>query len=351
MHWKHDGYFKMQTYKRIAAHVLIVLAAALHVGLCVAQIPLPGSCDPTIQSCAPGTTPPSVPGGPGSCGPQPGGGTCGAPGPATGETNAGVDIGAGNPINVISGNKYQREVDMPPLPGVLGLELVRHYNSAYSRPTHPNGIVGRGWKLSYETELYAVGRTIQIVQADGSRVMFARDPDDPSLCSTAEPSQGTVRITRTARGDEYRWIWADGRILSFSSAGKLLQIAVPTGEFLTLQYDSKGLLLSVTDPQGRSLRLQYLSAELARAGGRFRGVQFIDTPVGRIAYEYASALPKGASGSSSVVLANLVGVKGPDGQWRQRYHYEDPRHLTLLTGISVEDHGLAGNPVVRRVAT
>lgn len=317
----------------------------------MAQIPLPGGCDPTIQSCAPGTPPPFVPGGPGSCGPQPGGGTCGAPGPATGTTNAGVDVGAGNPINVISGNKYQREVDMPPLPGVLGLELVRHYNSAYSRPTHPNGVVGRGWKLSYETELYAVGRTIQIVQADGSRVMFARDPSDPSLCSTAEPSQGTVRITRTARGDEYRWIWADGRILTFSAAGKLLQIAVPTGEFLTLQYDAKGSLLSVSDPQGRSLRLHYLSADLARAGRRFRGVQFIDTPVGRIAYEYGSPLPKGASGSGKEVLANLVSVTGPDGQWRQRYHYEDSRHPTLLTGVSIEDRGVAGTPVARRIAT
>ncbi|QOY94465.1 DUF2235 domain-containing protein [Massilia sp. UMI-21] len=240
---------------------------------------------------------------------------------------------------------------MPPLPGVLGLELVRHYNSAYSRPTHPNGIVGRGWKLSYETELHAVGRTIQIVQADGSRVMFARDPNNPSLCSTAEPSQGTVHIARTARGDEYRWVWTDGRVLSFNAAGKLLQITVPTGEFLTLQYDSRGLLLGVTDPQGRSLRLHYLSAELARTGERFRGVQFIDTPVGRIEYEYGSTMPKGASGSSRDVLANLVGVKGPDGEWHQRYHYEDPRYPTLLTGMSVEERGTPGMPIGRRIAT
>lgn len=341
----------MDAHNKIATYALIFVSCWLHLKFATAQIPLPSNCDPTIQSCIPGTPPPPLPVGPGSCGPQPGGGTCGVPGPATSATNAGVDVGAGNPINVISGNKYQREVDMPPLPGVLGLEVVRHYNSAYSRPAHPNGIVGRGWKLSYETELYAVGQTIQIVQADGSRVMFARDPGDPSLCSTAEPSQGTVRITHTLHGDEYRWIWTDGRILSFSAAGKLLQIAVPTGEFLTLQYDSKGLLLSVTDPQGRSLRLQYLSAELARAGGRFRGVQFIDTPVGRIAYEYGSTMPKGASGSSSAVLANLVGVKGPNGQWRQSYHYEDPRHPTLLTGISVEDRGPSGNPIVRRIAT
>lgn len=334
-----------------SALMIVMFCCALVTESTLAQIPLPGSCDPTIQSCAPGTTPPPGPGGPGSCGPQPGGSTCGAPGPATSASNTGVDVGAGNPINVISGNKYQREVDMPPLPGVLGLELVRHYNSAYSRPTHPNGIVGRGWKLSYETELHTVGRTIQIVQADGSRVIFARDPNDPGLCSTAETSQGTVRITRTARGDEYRWLWADGRVLSFNAVGKLLQIAVPTGEFLSLQYDSRGLLLGVTDPQGRSLRLHYLSAELARAGERFRGVQFIDTPVGRIAYEYGSAMPRGASGSSKDVLANLVGVSGPEGQWRQRYHYEDSRHPTLLTGMSVEEPGTAGKPVVRRIAT
>ena len=46
----------------------------------------------------------------------------------------GANSGAGNPINVMTGNKYQREDDLPALPGVLGLEIVRHYNSAYSAP-------------------------------------------------------------------------------------------------------------------------------------------------------------------------------------------------------------------------
>lgn len=341
----------MQTHNRIASQVLIALIAYPQLNVSMAQIPLPGRCDPKIQSCAPGTTPPSVPGGPGMCRPEPGGGTCDTRGPASGTSKAGVDVGAGNPINVISGNKYQRETDMPPLPGILGLEVVRHYNSAYSRPTHPNGIVGRGWKLSYETELHAVGATIQIVQADGSRVMFARNPLNPTLCTSSDPSQGTIQINRTLRGDEYRWIWTDGRILTFSSAGKLLQIKVPTGEFVTLQYDSKGLLIRVTDPQARSLRLGYLSAELARGGGKFRGVQFIDTPVGRIAYEYGGAMPKGTSGSRTQVLANLIGVSGPERHWSQRYHYEDPRHPTLLTGISIEDLDHSGRRVIRRVAT
>ena len=64
---------------------------------------------------------------------------------------------AGNPLNVMSGNKFQREVDMAALPGVLGLELVRYYNSEESLPASQRGILGRGWRLSYEAELVPQG--------------------------------------------------------------------------------------------------------------------------------------------------------------------------------------------------
>jgi hypothetical protein len=35
----------------------------------------------------------------------------------------------------------------------LGLELVQHYNSEESRPDGDHGILGRGWRLSYDTEI------------------------------------------------------------------------------------------------------------------------------------------------------------------------------------------------------
>jgi hypothetical protein len=85
---------------------------------------------------------------PQSCAAPPGGPPALCAGPASQPTGAGPDLGAGNPINVLSGNKYQREVDMPALPGVLGLELVRHYNSAHAGPQTMNRILGRGWFLS-----------------------------------------------------------------------------------------------------------------------------------------------------------------------------------------------------------
>src|SRR5690606_3986286 len=92
------------------------------------------------------------------------GATCGGGGPASLGNISGVNIGAGNPINLSNGNKYQLEVDMPALPGELGIEIVRHYNSAHSGLI---GQLGAGWRLSYETHLYLKGSKAQIVQADG----------------------------------------------------------------------------------------------------------------------------------------------------------------------------------------
>jgi hypothetical protein len=63
----------------------------------------------------------------------PGGGSpsCGGSGPASvgGGGTASVMAGGGNPINLLSGNKYQEETDLAALPGVLGLEFKRYYNS------------------------------------------------------------------------------------------------------------------------------------------------------------------------------------------------------------------------------
>ena len=142
---------------RLAIGVLAGLSLALMTSAVHAQTMTAAAASPAGSS-----------GGTQSCGSSTGPTSCSADSPAS-KSDKTVDEGGGNPINVITGNKYQREVDLPALPGVLGLELVRHYNSQFSGAGFPNGIMGRGWKLSYETDLYVVGRTLQIVQADGAR--------------------------------------------------------------------------------------------------------------------------------------------------------------------------------------
>ncbi len=291
------------------------------------------------------------PAGPASCGPAAGGGTCaGATGVASQGNGGGADVGAGNPINVITGNKYQREVDLAPLPGRLGLEIIRHYNSAYSNPNTTTGILGRGWKLSYETDLYPIGNTIQIMQADGSRIIFNRDPAHPQTCSTVNPAEGQLRIDRTAAGETYVWTWTNGRRLHFDAGGKLVQIVAPTGEFISLQHDAKGLLVQVTDPQGRRLHLQYANAQ--GAGNGFRGVVAIISPVGRFDYAYGSTPPAGATQKPALVAPNLVRVGYPDAGAGRHYHYEDPRHPGYLTGITLAGGGrAAAGALLRRIST
>jgi RHS repeat-associated protein len=278
--------------------------------------------------------------------------------------------GAGNPINLITGNKYQREEDMAALPGVLGLEIVRYYNSATSIPGVPNGLVGRGWKLSYETTLYASGNSIQIVLADGTRLLFGRDPLNLALCQPTDPANGTVTIRRTSRdGDEYLWRRNDGTAYLFDRRGNLIQIVAPGGEFVSLLYDRDGQLMQVTDPHSRQLHLQRPDRKTHKKT-QFSGVQTIDSPVGRFRYHFGSTLPAGATIDTIMLVANLVRVDFPHGEGEARdeattadtsrnpsqgptarqYHYEDPQHPTRLTGISITGK-TNGQEVTQRLST
>jgi YD repeat-containing protein len=124
--------------------------------------------------------------------------------------------------------------------------------------------------------------------------------------------------------------------------GKLNRIVAATGEAVVLEYTRKGLLAQVTDPQGRVLKLNYPSPKRANTGNAFTGVQSIDSPVGRFGYEYGSAPPPGTSIDPVYLAPNLVKVSLPasaGGSAGRLYHYENARHPTFLTGISVVGHG------------
>ena len=105
---------------------------------------------------------------------------------------------AGNPINVTTGNKYQREVDMPPLPGVLGLELIRNYNSSASRLSDAPSMFGRGWRLSYDWALRFDhanrNDTMLLVRGDGTQIALRKNRPsiNPSVLGTSWRAIGAV---------------------------------------------------------------------------------------------------------------------------------------------------------------
>lgn len=296
-----------------------------------------------------------------SCVPSPGGATCGGDGPATqgDASGGGVDVGAGNPINVTNGNKYQLEVDLRPLPGVLGIEIVRHYNSALSGIRGRNGLVGRGWRLSYETTLHLVRDAIHVVQADGSRLVFRRSPTNPTRYLGDDPARGFVQAGSAADADAFLWHWTRGdnagRTLAFDRNGRLIRITAATGEFVSLFYDPLGALRKVTDPQGRSLDFHYPDRRQALAAGRYTGVERITSPDGDFLYAYGTESLPGEDAATitarrlALISVTEPGASGPALQ--RRYHYEDPRHPTLLTGISIDVSDRAGSRTSRRIST
>jgi RHS repeat-associated protein len=236
-----------------------------------------------------------------------------------------INLGVGNPVHVATGNKYQKETDLPDSPAMPGLEIVRHYNALDTRASP----LGRGWHLSYDTRLFHVGGRWQIVQADGSRIDFASVKAQP-----LPNAHGTLH----ADGAMWVWTWRTGRQLSFDSSGHLVRIlagadsagarpnagaaaAAPGRIDLRIErHAGPGPLArkinAIVDAQGHTLAFAY------RIIGGQAYLDSIDTPVGRYTYNMDAQL-------------RLAGMVRPDGMQR-RYLYEarlQSGNTYALTGI------------------
>jgi RHS repeat-associated protein len=271
---------------------------------------------------------------------------------------------AGNPINVTNGNKFQREVDMPALPGVLGLELVRNYNSASSRLSDAPSMFGRGWRLSYDWALRfdhaSRNATVVLVRGDGTQIALAKDRSAKASTNVAATNSATtwralgaltgmLTEQRKSLESEYLWTEPSGRRYRFNAKGWLINIEAPTGEFLSIERESKGDITKVTDPQGRTLVMSLLRDEAALRTQRFGGVQAADTPVGRFVYRYGGELPPGSAVDPKRILSRLIAVE--HAGITRHYLFEDKAQVALLTGMRVEGAGSDGIKMNQRIAT
>lgn len=212
-------------------------------------------------------------------------------------------LSVGNPIHVVTGNKYQAEPDLAALPGRLGIGFARHYNSEAADHA---GVMGRGWRHSYEASIHIAGDDAYIWQADGRRLRFNRSGDDGTYVGQ-RADDGQVHVDSHG----YRWLWSSGRELSFDVSGRLLRIRQGSG-VLTLHYNDAGQLTRVIDAQRRVLRIDYY------LNGRVSRVQGVAEAAWRYGYDDAG---------------NLSQVISADGSVR-RYEYEDAHRPHHLTGIS-----------------
>ncbi len=260
----------------------------------------------------------------------------------------------GNPIEVASGNKYQREVEYRDVGS--GLALVRHYNSLLA--DEDIGL-GPGWRHGFQASLGRLdGSTLQLIQADGRRIAFERLPgtDAPEVYRGPSPAFGSLYTN----GSRTSWHPGDGRRLDF--AGPLLA-RIEFGDTrggLSMLY-AYGRLAEVRSDRGRRMRFRYVTA--AESVQRY-GEDSVPPPTGALS---AIELPDGGVVRFSYDWKRrLVGSELPGGE-TIRYGYDDPSGLALLTsrqgtdaadrrrwrydgdGLAVASSGAAGLEIERRL--
>ena len=222
----------------------------------------------------------------------------------------------GNPINVATGNKYQQEVDIPPIGGSdLPLQFERHYNSELQL----NAAIGVKWTHTYHRLVIpdneTTNETTFVRREDGSGYGFV------NTNSGWQPDRDIpVQLEELDSG--WRYTNTDDSVEEYDLDGRLISITDRAGNTQTLSYDSQDRLEQVTDRFNQSLTFSYDDAD------RIADITDANGEVYR--YEYDDS-------------GNLITVRYPDTTPAdmsdnpvRTYHYEDPNYLNHLTGITDE---------------
>ena len=236
------------------------------------------------------------------------------------------DCGEGNPIKASTGNKRQREND---LPSAAAFQFSRVFNS---NPPLASVHIGTAWSHSYARSInsQSFGGWMLVQRQDGKSYNFnpvtggwATDADIPDRLTELKDASGI----RT--GWRYN-VASDDSVETYSAAGKLLSISDRAGRTQTLTYElpaasggdgDPDTLDTVTDDSGRQLRFSYDAQK--------RIVTVTDPAGGVISYGYDAQ-------------SNLVSVTYPDGR-SKTYHYNEPANTSganlpnALTGITDEN--------------
>jgi len=151
----------------------------------------------------------------------------------------------GNPVDVVSGNKYQAGVDVRL--GASALSFIRHYNSSLA---NINIGMGNGWRHSYSVSLTKSGpNSLTIAQSDGRLIHLYKE--DEIYRASAEGDGYVVDFS----DGRYGWFLPEGRQLTFQGSF-LVAVLMPDGEELKLRYQ-QSRLFSVSNQSGQVLELEY----------------------------------------------------------------------------------------------
>ncbi|MGP9512730.1 DUF6531 domain-containing protein, partial [Psychrobacter sp. AOP5-GZ1-6] len=121
-----------------------------------------------------------------------------------------ADQARGNPINVLTGNKFEQATDIQANSGDYSLSFNRYYNSKSTQ----RGILGIGWRHNYEMQLQDIDDQIDIIQADGRQIHFQKTAaamGGSTLFVTryiSEQSElGYLERTQSSDPTRAAWLW------------------------------------------------------------------------------------------------------------------------------------------------
>ena len=235
------------------------------------------------------------------------------------------DAQQGNPVNIASGNKYQREAIYRAASG--GLSLVLTYNSQLGATYFQNGPFGKRWSAPYFARVRDSGQGIVAVERpEGRELEFVPPASGDVFVADADVTDRLERLMSGSTLLGWNLTVADGdRVEEHDgpasklrgNIGTLVRIrdralvehtmTYSTASTPTSAAPQPGLLISVSDQFGRQLTFTYDAAN--------RVVTMTDPAGGTYLFEY-----DGASGPSGA--NNLTKVTFPDGKTRVYYYAE-----------------------------
>ena len=209
--------------------------------------------------------------------------------------------GAGEPVNLMSGNFYETATDVN-VPGRgFNLNVTRTYNSLGATV---NGPFGYGWSSNLGTSLVesGSGSTVTITDEQGSQVVFTLTGG-----AWVAPPRNASTLTSNSDGTWTYSRW-DGDSFKFNNSGVLLSESDRDGDATTFTYNGSGQLAAMADSSGRSLAIVWSGSHIS---------SITDPAGGSVSYTYSSA-------------GNLTSVENLDGQTTD-YGYNSSNELLTIT--------------------
>ena len=229
-----------------------------------------------------------------------------------GDDDALKDYEKGNPIDISTGAKIEREIDFV-TSGLGNFFLKRTYNSRNAS----DGLFGRYWSSNFDYRLTSVTGSVTTIDPRHGQHTFVLDAGTGKYVST---EQGIwAEVVKNADGT-YTATWLNEDVQRYSAAGKITSVVDQSGVGYTYSYDGSGKLSQITSTGGRNVQFFWTGTQLTKV---------VDPNGGNYLYTYANN--KFGTDKHLLLTATLPGSPATV----VTYHYEYPPFSGALTGKSV----------------